>query len=48
MKKQTKKHPGFARVAEKIEKKEGVSKKSADRILGAANAKHKMKSKGKN
>lgn len=46
MKKHSKKHPDFAKVAEKIEKKEGVSKKSADKILGAANAKHKMK-KGK-
>lgn len=39
-------HPGFAKVAEKIERKEGVSKKSADKILGAANAKHKMMKKG--
>lgn len=41
--KKSKKHPGFAKVARSIEKREGVSKKSADKILGAANAKHKAK-----
>lgn len=46
MKKHSKAHPGFAKVATKIEKKEGVGKKAADKILGAANAKHKAK-KGK-
>jgi hypothetical protein len=45
MKKKSKTHPGFAKVAAKIERKEGVSKKTADKILGAANAKRKMKGK---
>jgi hypothetical protein len=37
--KSTKKHPGFAKVAEKIEKREGVSKESAAAILASATRK---------
>lgn len=32
----SKKHPGFAKVAEKISKKEGVSKEKASAIVAAS------------
>ena len=37
--KKTSKHPGFAKVASGIEKKEGVSKKAAGAILASASRK---------
>ncbi len=36
--KHSSKHPGFKKAAESIEKREGVSKKSAEKILGAGKA----------
>lgn len=38
MAKHTKAHPGFARAAASIERKQGVSKATADKELGAAKA----------
>lgn len=43
-----KKHPGFAKVAEKISKKEGVSKTSADAILASSSRKASPKAKAAN
>lgn len=42
----SKAHPGFAAVQNKIAKKQGVSKESAGKILGAA-AKKSAKAPGK-
>lgn len=44
----TKKHPGFKAVANKISKKEGVSKKSAAKIVAASSRKASAKAKRKN
>lgn len=46
--KKTKKHPGFKKVAAKISKKEGVSKKRAGAILASATRKASPKAKRKN
>lgn len=43
-----KKHPGFKKAAESIERKEGVSKDSADRILAAGARKASASAKKKN
>lgn len=43
-----KSHPGFAKVAAKIERKEGVSKKSADAILASASRHASAKAKKAN
>lgn len=39
-KRKKKKHPGFAAVAGSIEQRQGISKNSADAILGAATNKN--------
>ena len=36
--KHSKKHPGFAGAAREVERKEGVSKERADKIIGAGKA----------
>ena len=43
-----KKHPGFAKVAEKMEKKEGVSKEIADKELASATRHDSKAAKKKN
>jgi predicted hydrolase (HD superfamily) len=43
-----KNHPGFKKVAERIEKKEGVSKEIADAILASAARKASPKAKKAN
>ena len=43
-----KKHPGFAKVAGKIERKEGVSKKAADAILASSSRHASAKAKKAN
>lgn len=48
MKKESKKHPGFAKVAANIEKKEGVSKKAAGAILASAARKASPEAKREN
>lgn len=42
------KHPGFAKVQDKIEKKEGVGKKAAGAILASATRKASPSAKKKN
>lgn len=42
------KHPGFKAVSKKIQKKEGVSKKSADAILASSSRKASAAAKKKN
>lgn len=42
------KHPGFAKVASKIAKKEGISKKAASAILASASRKASASAKRKN
>lgn len=44
----SKKHPGFKKVAEKISKKEGVSKEKASAILAASSRKASASAKKKN
>ena len=46
--KKTSKHPGFKKVASKIAKKEGISKKSAGAILASASRKASKSAKKKN
>lgn len=41
-------HPGFKGASKKIQAKEGVSKKSADKILAAGARKASKKAKAKN
>lgn len=43
-----KKHPGFKGASKEIQKKEGVSKKSADKILASGARKASKKAKAKN
>lgn len=43
-----KKHPGFSKVASKIAKKEGISKKRASAILASSSRKASAKAKSKN
>ena len=47
-KKASKKHPGFKKASEKIAKKEGVSKESADAILAASSRGASKSAKKKN
>lgn len=42
------KHPGFKKAAASIQRKEGVSKEAADRILAAASRKASPAAKKKN
>ena len=42
------KHPGFKAVSKKIQKKQGVSKKSADAILAASTRRASKAAKRKN
>jgi len=46
--KHSKKHPGFSKVAGKIAKKQGISKKRAGAILASATRKASAKAKRKN
>lgn len=41
-------HPGFAGAAKQVERKEGVSKQSADRIIGAGKARASEAAREKN
>lgn len=44
----SKKHPGFAGAARQVERKEGVSKQSADKIIGAGKARASAAAREKN
>jgi hypothetical protein len=43
-----KKHPGFAGAAKQVERKEGVSKESAEKIIGAGKARASAEAREKN
>lgn len=43
-----KKHPGFKGAAREVEKKEGVSKEAANRIIGAGKARASEEAREKN